>query len=191
MNIVEALTKIKKTLSQALELAVILLLTVLVLDVIWGVISRYVGRLAVVLAERGWQVWSFIPRGQSQWTEEVATNLLVWVSLLGASVAFGTRSHLGVDYFVEKFDEPARRLIELIVQIIIGFFAISAMIIGGGILVWQTLKTGQTLPAMKILKGYMYLSVPISGAFILLFAAERIVEVLSGKPLEKSTESID
>jgi len=188
---VAALMKIKKSLNRALELAVIVLLGVLALDVIWGVISRFVGRLVALMAEHGWQVWSFIPRGQSQWTEEVATNLLVWVSLLGASAAFGTRSHLGVDYFVEKLDPSARRFIELIVQIMIGFFAISAMIVGGGILVWQTLKTGQTIPAMKILKGYVYLSVPISGAFILLFAVERIAEILTGRPLEKSAETID
>ena len=171
---VAALMKIKKALNRALESAVIVLLGALVLDVIWGVMSRFSGRIVVLLTEQGWQVWSFIPRGQSQWTEEAATNLLVWVSLLGASAAFGTRSHLGVDYLVERLDPPARRFIEVIVQIMIGFFAVSAMIVGGGILVWQTLKTGQTIPAMKILKGYVYLSVPLSGSFILLFAVARI-----------------
>lgn len=37
------------------------------------------------------------------------------------------------------------------------------------------------LPALQIKAGYMYLAVPISGLFILLFCIENIIEIISGK----------
>ena len=89
------LLSIKKAMTRSLELAVILLVTALVLDVLWGVFSRYV------------------LGAQSRWTEELATTLLIWVSLLGASVACGSKSHLGVDYFTQKLDPRAKATMEV------------------------------------------------------------------------------
>lgn len=153
----------KKGLTKLLELAVILVMAILVLDVLWGVFSRY------------------ILGAQSRWTEELATFLLVWVSLLGASVAFASKSHLGVDYFVGKLDPQARSLVEVAANILVAFFAVAAFIWGGSVLVKETLAANQISPAMGIKVGYVYLAVPISGVFIVIFAIETIAEILSGK----------
>jgi TRAP-type C4-dicarboxylate transport system permease small subunit len=133
------------------------------------------------LIERGYEPWAFLPRGQTSWTEEVAINLLMWVSLLGASVAYGTKAHLGVDYFVGKLHPQAQRLAEVVVNLIVGVFSVVILIGGGYVLVSKTLEGGGILPAMQIKIGYTYLAVPISGLFILLFSVENIVEIVSGK----------
>jgi TRAP-type C4-dicarboxylate transport system permease small subunit len=179
--IVNLLIKIKTAMVKLLEWAVIILFAVLVLDVLWGVISRTSGTIVVKLIERGYEPWSFLPRGQTSWTEEVAINLLMWVSLLGASVAYGEKAHLGVDYFVGKLHPQAQALTEIIVNIIVALFAALILIGGGYVLVSETLKVGGRLPALQVKIGYMYLAVPISGAFILLFCIENIIEILSGK----------
>ena len=95
-----------------LETALILAVAVLVLDVLWGVFTRY------ALTE------------QAKWSEELARFLLVWVSLLGGAAAFGEKAHLGVDYFVGKFDPSAHKLITIIGQLIILFFAVTVFIVG-------------------------------------------------------------
>jgi len=154
---------IKKGLAKLLELAVILIMAILVMDVLWGVFSRYV------------------LGSQSRWTEELATFLLIWVSLLGAGVAFASKSHLGVDYFVGKLDPQARLLAEVAANVLVAFFAIAAFIWGGSILVKETLASNQISPAMGIKVGYVYLAVPISGVFIVIFTIETIAEILSGK----------
>jgi len=154
---------IKKGLAKLLELAVILIMAILVMDVLWGVFSRYV------------------LGSQSRWTEELATFLLIWVSLLGAGVAFASKSHLGVDYFVGKLDPQARLLAEVAANVLVVFFAIAAFIWGGSILVKETLASNQISPAMGIKVGYVYLAVPISGVFIVIFTIETIAEILSGK----------
>ena len=155
--------KIKQGLAKLLDWAVIFLVAVLVLDVLWGVFSRYV------------------LGAQSRWTEELATILLIWVSLLGASVAFAAKAHLGVDYFVGKLDEGAQKLVEGAVLILIMLFTAFAFVGGGFILVSKTLAAGQLLPAMGFKVGYMYLAVPISGLFIILFSVEQFVELITGK----------
>lgn len=169
-----AVIGLKKGLAKLLEWAVIVLMAVLVFDVLWGVFSRYV------------------LGAQSRWTEELATMLLVWVALLGGSVAFGVRGHLGVDYFVGKLEPGARFLIDVVVDVLVGIFATAVMIVGGYILVERTLAAGQVTPAMGIKVGYFYLAVPISGVFILLFCIDGIYETLSGRagPSANSSEQV-
>ena len=179
--IVTHLVKIKKGMVKLLELAVIVLFSALVLDVLWGVLSRLSGGLVARLIEQGYEPWAFLPRGQTSWTEEVAINLLMWVSLLGSSVAYGAKAHLGVDYFVGKLHPQARALSDVLVNLIVGLFAAIILIGGGYILVSETLKGGGRLPALQVKIGYMYLAVPISGLFILLFCIENIIEIASGR----------
>jgi len=154
---------IKTVLTKMLQLVVIVLMASLVVDVLWGVISRY------------------ILGAQTQWTEELANILLMWVSLLGASVVFGVKGHLGVDYFVGKLDVEARKIIDVVVFLLIITFAGVVMVYGGSVLVKETLEAEQVSPALNLKWGYNYMSVPISGVFILLFCFEGIMEVIKGK----------
>jgi TRAP-type C4-dicarboxylate transport system permease small subunit len=141
-----------------LEISVILVIGFLVLDVLWGVYTRF--------------VW----KNQSPWTEELATMLLIWVSLLGAAIGFIRNSHLGVDYFVSKMNPKNQVIEETIVYLLIAFFASFAMIYGGTRLVVFTLKLGQVSPALQLKMGYVYLAVPISGLFILVFSIETMIK---------------
>ena len=65
-------------------------MAVLVLDVLLGVVSRYVvGK-------------------QVSWTEELACLLLVWSSFFGIALAFNSRSHLGIDLIVNMMTDTPR-----------------------------------------------------------------------------------
>ena len=94
--------KLKGVLISALNKLLIFSVLFLVLDVVLGVVTRALGN-------------------QVKWTEELACFLLVWVSLLGGAVAFGTKSHLGVDFFVGKLDPSAQKLMAVIVHCIVLF----------------------------------------------------------------------
>jgi TRAP-type C4-dicarboxylate transport system permease small subunit len=174
------LINLKKGLIKLLEWVVIILFAALVLDVLWGVLSRASGGMVVNLVEKGYHPWSVLPRGQTRWTEEVAIFLMMWVSLLGSSVAYGLKAHLGVDYVVEKLHPQAKALAEVVVHSITALFASAVLLWGGYELVTETVASGQLSPALNLNMGYVYLAVPISGAFIVLFCVENIVEILSG-----------
>ena len=142
---------------RGLEWLTIGMFAALLLDVLWGVVSRYV------------------LGSQSRWTEELAVYLLVWVSLLGAALVFRDRGHLGVDYFVGKLDPAARRLSAVIAEIAVMVFAGFVLIGGGWMLVSETLRSGQLTPAMGWPIGYLYSVVPLSGLFIMAFSVEHLV----------------
>ena len=164
------LAALKRGLDRFLEFITALSMGVLVIDVSWQVITR------------------FILRNPSDWTEELATYLMVWVGLLGSAVALNRRKHLGIDYFVGKLGEKKRLYTEVFVFLCISAFSVSVLFWGGIRLVTLTFTQGSTLPALGILLGYVYLAVPIAGFFIVLYAVEFLIQSiaalrkLKGKP---------
>jgi TRAP-type C4-dicarboxylate transport system permease small subunit len=151
--------RVWQALVRALEGLTTLLFAALVLDVLWGVVSRY---------------WPGIP--PSDWTEELGIYLLVWVSLLGSALTFRERGHLGVDYLVSKFDPAARRVSAIVVELCVLFFGAFALCYGGYRLVGDTLAAGQLTPVLQWKAGYVYLAVPLSGIFFVGFSIEHLLE---------------
>ncbi|MBN2843355.1 MAG: TRAP transporter small permease [Sedimentisphaerales bacterium] len=148
-------------LCRVLEFALIIAVIVLTLDVLWGVITRYVFG------------------SQAKWTEELARFLLVWVSLLGGAAAFGEKAHLGVDYFFNLLEPSARRLLTILSYVAIIFFAVSVFIVGGVQLVQSNFASGQMAPALQINMGWVYAAVPVAGVFILLLACQQLIETMA------------
>ena len=64
------------------------------------------------------------------------------------------------------------RWAELLVYVIVIAFTVTVMILGGTVLTWRTFSDLQTLPALGIYKGYIYLAVPVGGSFFLMFALD-------------------
>jgi TRAP-type transport system small permease protein len=112
------------------------------------------------------------------WTEEVARHLMVWAGLLGAAVAYRRKAHLGMDILVMHLGKPLRRAVEIVLQLLsLGFFGI--LVIHGIPLVQRTM--GQFSSAIRIPMGYIYASIPIGSALILLFAAEKFAYAWGGR----------
>ena len=147
-------------LQRLLERLLIAVMALLVLTVLWGVVTR------------------FVFSAPSRWTEEVATFLLIWASLVGAAVAFAREEHLGLDYFMNQLDPAAQKLSRLIVQIAVLVFVLCVMIQGGYTLVVETLKAQQVTPALGVRMGYVYLAVPLSGAAMLVSSLGRLGRLL-------------
>lgn len=152
------LLRCKKSMTFALDWVLIIAVGMLVLDVVWGVFSRY------VMGE------------QAKWTEELARFLLVWVSLLGGAVAFGTKGHLGVDYFVGQFHPEMKKVLAMVSHVVVLFFAVSIFVYGGGRVVFDALAMDQMTPALGWKMGYVYLALPVSGLFMVLFTFENLIE---------------
>lgn len=154
-----AVRAIWNTAVAGLRWLTIVLFAALVLDVLWGVVSRY------------WP--GIVP---SDWTEELGIYLLAWVSLLGSALTYRDRGHLGLDYFITLFDPAAQRFNAVIIELCVLAFAGFGLCYGGYRLVSDTLASGQVTPVLQLKTGYMYLSVPISGVFFVAFVIEHLLE---------------
>jgi len=130
---------------------------ILVVDVLWGVATRY------VLGH------------QAPWTEELARLLLVWLSMLGTALAYAHGSHLGVDVVLEALAQPARTVATMTVHLLVLAFAVAVMVYGGTALFMERLDAGQVMSTLPARKAWMYLSIPISGALMTVFAFHAVV----------------
>lgn len=155
-----ALKGINKLMTATLNTVLIIAVGLLVLDVVWGVFTRY------TLGE------------QAAWTEELAKFLLIWVTLLGGAAAFATKGHLGVDYFVEKLHPEARRIVAVFSHLVVLFFALAIFVYGGWYTVSDALAIEQTTPVLQWKMGYVYLVIPIAGFFMVLFTLENMLETI-------------
>ena len=152
------LAKIKKALDRFLEFLVALVMGILVLDVAWQVFTR------------------FVLKDPSSWTEELATFLMIWVGLLGACVALNRNAHLGVDYFVDKLPPRKKIYTQIFVFTAVALFSLLVLGMGGIRLVTVTLMREQVSPALHIPMGYVYLALPLSGFFLVLYSLEFLLE---------------
>ncbi len=164
------LRSLEKGLTRALELLIVATMALLVVDVVWGVFTRY------ALGE------------QAKWSEELARFLLVWVSLLGGAVAFRSKAHLGVDYFVNHLHPDARTLTAVVAHVVVFFFAGAVLLLGGIHVVSEALELEQTTPALGWKMGYVYLALPISGFFVALYTLKNLIETLTVRRPDRSSE---
>jgi TRAP-type C4-dicarboxylate transport system permease small subunit len=151
----------RKALGKAFEAAVVVIMAVLVLDVVWQVVAR------------------FVLRSPCTWSEELARMLLIWVALLGAAVGFTRQAHLGIDYLVLKLRPRSKAAVELFVYLLVAFFAGEVMIRGGVRIVWATLEAQQVSASLGVRMGYVYLALPLSGALMLLYGVEMALKKLA------------
>ena len=141
----------KDRVDNFLEWTLAFLLGIMVLDVFWGVITRY------------------LLESQSSWTDELARFLLVWLSIMGAAYASGKRLHIAIDLLPKSLNQKQQNYLDLLIHLIVLHFTVAVFLVGGIRYVYISFALGQTSPALQIPIGFVYLALPISGAFILYY----------------------
>ena len=101
------------------------------------------------------------------WTQEVATLMLVWFSLIGMGIGVLEKIHISIEMFTSKLPEKAIRVLEGIDHILIAVFG-GAMVYYGLLIMHMTKMS--TLPATKLPRPVMYVIRPLSGLLVLLNA---------------------
>jgi len=101
--------------------------------------------------------------------------MLVFSSLVGASIAFKRGSHIAITFFVNKLPRVLNKLIALFVQILgIIFFAVMAWY---GV-VMMISEGSQTTPAMGLSMFWIYLMYPGMGIVILIHLLDGLYDVV-------------
>lgn len=151
--------KFHDRLNKVLEIALVITMSVLVVDVLWQVFSRY------VLAS------------PSSFTDELAGFLLIWVGMLGAAYVAGRSEHLAIDILLQKTRENRKKSLEILIQVIIFVFAFTVMVIGGIWLMYTRFVLDVISAALQLPLGYVYIVVPVSGLLIMYYSAYNIQSI--------------
>ena len=139
-----------------LEKFVAAILAILVVDVLWQVISRY------------------ILSSPSSFTDELAGFLLIWVGLFGAAYVAGKKEHLAIDLLLQRSGPARKKFLEIFISICIVLFSFSVFVVGGTWLVYTRFALEVKSAALEIPLGYVYIVLPISGLLIVFFTIDNV-----------------
>ena len=149
--------KLRSQIDSVLEKALVFIMSLMVINVLWQVFSRYV------------------LNAPSPYTEELTRYLMIWIGLLGAAYISGKNAHISIDLFKEKFSEKKQNGINLFSDVLIILFSFFCFLIGGSRLVYITLKLGQLSPALQIPLAYVYFILPLTGLLIVFYKVLNIL----------------
>lgn len=158
------LQQLKLWLDKTLILLATLNLITLVLVVLWQVFTR------------------FVTQSPSTGTDELACHQMISLTLLGSAYTAGQKRHLSIDFFTSRNSKSEGVKSRILYHVVVGTFALLAMVAGGYWLAKATLSTGQISPALGIKAGYLYLIMPVAGLFIALYSLIFILEQCNGSP---------
>ncbi len=150
----------RKTIEKSLEWFLVFLMSILVIDVLWQVFSRYV------------------MNAPSSFTDELAGFLLIWVGVLGAAYVAANREHLAIDLLVQRSSPERKFKLELIIAICIIIFSITVLVVGGSWLAYTRFYLSVRSSALGLPLGFVYLVLPISGILITYFDIDNIINML-------------
>ena len=134
-------------------------MSVLVLDVLWQVFSRY------------------LLSSPSSFTDELAGFLLIWVGVLGAAYVAGRKEHLAIDILVQRSPPARQRSLKFIIHSLIFLFALSVMVTGGAVLVYTRFVLQVKSAALQLPLGYVYVVLPVSGLIIMYYEVLHILQL--------------
>jgi TRAP-type C4-dicarboxylate transport system permease small subunit len=140
-------------LARANEVLMIVLTVAMVSLVTYQVFERY--------------VLHFTP----PWSEELAVNLMIWFGMLAIAAGVRRRIHISLHYFFDKMPKKVQAALEILTYLMVLVYA-SVILWQGIVLVKLTMS--QTSAAMDLPIGYVYLSLPVSAALIIIFTLEQL-----------------
>lgn len=148
----------REKVEKSLEWFLVLLMSILVLDVLWQVFSRYV------------------LNSPSSYTDELAGYLLIWVGVLGAAYVAANREHLAIDLLLQRSTPERKHKLEVIIGIFIIIFSVAVLIVGGSWLAYTRFYLSVKSSAIGLPLGVVYLVLPLSGILITYFENDNIIK---------------
>ena len=156
----EALHKIRKGIDTVLSSACVLLFAMMVVVGTYQIVTR------------------FIFNKPSTVSEELLTYTFAWMAMLASSYVFGKRDHMKMSFLVDKLPEGKRRVLDIVIEVLIVFFA-AAVLIYGGVTIMNLTMTQKTA-SLGVMMGVIYAVVPICGILIALYGVLNLADLCKG-----------
>lgn len=129
------------------------------------------------------QIVSRVFFSATSWSEELARFLLVWMSFLGATLAYQRGRHIAVTFLVELMPPWAQRVCRAATALVgIGFLLV-LVVVGYQ---YMQMQSFQSSASLRIPMNYVYSVIPVSAAVMIWYALVDLVEVFAVPPDEAS-----
>jgi len=111
-------------------------------------------------------------------TEELARFLFIWITFLGTAMAVKKNQHVKMELLLDKLPDSLK-LVFRTAAFLLTLLTYGILMYSGAIVVWKTMR--QTSAALNLPMGYIYASVPVSVAFMLVFEFTQFIGKRAGK----------
>jgi TRAP-type C4-dicarboxylate transport system permease small subunit len=106
------------------------------------------------------------------WSEELARYLLVWLTFLGASVAYYRNMHPGVDVIYSRLPGSFKRYTRIVVAVLSLLFFL--------VMIWYGTRFAyfvrlQTTPALSLPKWTIFSVIPLSGMLLFIHGVAKLL----------------
>lgn len=101
------------------------------------------------------------------WSDEAARFLLVWLTFLGAGVAYRNQGHASIDIFYKRFPPAGRKAAAIITDLLTLAFAVVMVVYGYKFSYFVRL---QISPALFMPKWIPHGVIPVGGAILAIHA---------------------
>ena len=154
----------REKLDRTVAHLLIVILGIMVLNVTWQVVSRYVFQ------------------SPSSFTDELSRYMLIWLGMLGAAYVAGKNEHLAIDILPQKLTGKPKMRLMVFIHVVIIAFVLPVMILGGGNLVYITFVLEQKSATLQVPLAFIYAIIPLSGILVLYYQISNIRLLLNHKP---------
>lgn len=143
------------------------------------------GILAFMTMLVTWQVITrFVFKSPSAITEALAKYLFVWLVLITAAYVIGKREHMAIEFFVERYSDRTKKILDIIVGVCVFLFAAIILTYGGGYIALNAMNQADS--ALSIPVGIIYLALPVSGMLSMFYSVCNIIDDVKSLKLSKA-----
>ncbi|MCB5410790.1 TRAP transporter small permease [Pseudogemmobacter faecipullorum] len=132
-----SLNRARTAITSLNEAVILVLFAAMILATMAQVISRYVFNAPLI------------------WSEELSRYLFIWISFLGAWLAWVSREHLGIDILPHVLPPRLKRPGQVLIELTVLIFALASMYFGRKIL---SVSLGQPSAVLRLPMFWIYLS---------------------------------
>lgn len=109
------------------------------------------------------------------WSEEASRYLMVWIAMLGASVALRRKGHIGVEALIILLPEVLKKIVALVVTLISAAFFTGIIFYGYKVV---SVVYAQESPAMEVSMAFPYSALIVGSVLMLLYSLEELFIIL-------------
>jgi len=132
---------------------------------LYGVLARYV---LLPITD-----WLDVDPVNFFWVEEVGETALAWMTLIGAAVGVGERTHFALTVLTHKLSPGAQRAVHIFNHMVIVAFALLVAWLG-----WKLalLNASLTTPALEFSLAWIYAPAVVGGILMAIYAVRAAMD---------------
>ena len=134
---------------------------------------------AVMVVVGSYQIITrFIFNNPSTISEELLTYTFAWMAMFASAYVFGKRDHMRMTFVVDKMSKEARRVLEIVIELLVIAFAVIVLVYGGFTIMGLTMT--QKTASLGVMMGVIYSVVPICGILISVYGILNLIDLFHG-----------